>query len=213
MKKLVIIGAGGFGREVQLIIQRINEVKKTYDLIGFIDDRIELNSKVNESIILGDIDSLINYNESLNVVIAIGNSENRIKTYNKLKSLKEFEYPNIIDPSSQINESRLGKGNIICANSFFTVNYELIDFVIVNLACTVGHDCMLDSFVTVYPGVNISGNVNIGAGTEIGTGTKIIQGINIGSDTIVGAGSVVIRDLPSRVTAVGSPAKVIKERK
>lgn len=210
MKKLVIIGAGGFGREVQLIIKRINEVKKTYDLIGFIDDRIELNSKVNDSIILGNLESLIKYEKSLNVVIAIGNPEMREKTYNKLKALNEFEYPNIIDPSCQIDKSLLGKGNIICANTFLTVNYNLSNFIIVNLACTVGHDCMIDSFVTIYPGVNVSGNVSIGNNSEIGTGTKIIQGINIGSETIVGAGSVVIRDLPSNVTAVGSPARVIK---
>ena len=93
-----------------------------------------------------------------------------------------------------------------------TTNIELGCHVIVNLACTIGHDSILEDFVTIAPGVNISGNVTIGTGTDLGTGSKIIQGISVGSWTVVGAGAVVNRELPANVTAVGVPAKIIKER-
>lgn len=83
-------------------------------------------------------------------------------------------------------------------------------FAIINLDTTVGHDAILDSFVTVYPGCNISGNVHIGQLCEIGTGTQVIQGLSIGDSTVVGADSVVIRDLPANCTAVGVPAKPVK---
>ena len=75
---------------------------------------------------------------------------------------------------------------------------------------TIGHDVCMDSFVTIYPSCNISGNVRIGELCEIGTGTQVIQGISIGESTVVGAGSVVVRDLPAYCTAVGVPAKPIK---
>lgn len=74
----------------------------------------------------------------------------------------------------------------------------------------MGHDVQICDFVTVYPSVNISGNVIVEKCVELGTGTQIIQGKRIGQETIVGAGAVIIQDLPSGCTAVGSPAKPIK---
>lgn len=64
--------------------------------------------------------------------------------------------------------------------------------------------------MTLYPSVNVSGNVHIGECCEIGIGSNIIQGKKIGTEIIVGAGSVVIKDIPSQCTAVGVPAKPIK---
>ena len=103
-----------------------------------------------------------------------------------------------------------GVGNLVCAGNILTVNIKIENFCIINLDCTVGHDDVLSSFVTVYPSVNISGCVNVGECAELGTGTQIIQGKCIGTGTIVGAGSVVVRDLPAECTAVGAPCKPIK---
>ena len=82
--------------------------------------------------------------------------------------------------------------------------------VIINLDCTVGHDAVINDFVTLYPSVNVSGSTVLGECVEIGTGCQIIQGIAIGEGTIVGAGAVVVKELPRECTAVGSPAKPIK---
>jgi hypothetical protein len=84
---------------------------------------------------------------------------------------------------------------------------------IMNLAReTVSHDTRIDDFVTAAPSANISGSVQIGEGCDLGTGSAVIQGIEIGKWTVVGAGAVVVSSLPANVTAVGVPAKVIKER-
>lgn len=91
----------------------------------------------------------------------------------------------------------------------FVFLYNLA-FCILNLDCTVGHDAILESFVTAYPSVNISGVTCLGQGVELGTGTQIIQGKTIGSNSIVGAGSVVVKDIPENCTAVGSQCKPIK---
>ena len=104
----------------------------------------------------------------------------------------------------------MGQGNIICAGSILTVDISISDFCIINLDCTLGHDIKMDSFVTIYPGGNISGCVYIGECSEIGTGAKIIQGKKIGANTVVGAGAVVTKDIPDNCTAVGCPCKPIK---
>ena len=180
MKNIVIIGAGGFGREVQWLLERMNEKEKQWNLLGYIDD-------------------------------GVGSSKTRKKIIDKIIDNENLEFPNVIDPSVQMSERIcMGKGNIICAGNIMTVDIEIGDFNIINLDCTVGHDAVLHSYVTVYPSVNISGCVEAGDETELGTGSHIIQGIHIGEKTIIGAGSVVIRDMPSNCTAVGNPAKPIK---
>ena len=84
--------------------------------------------------------------------------------------------------------------------------------VILNLDCTVGHDAVVEDFVTSRPASTSPGNVAIGVGCDLGTGATLIQGVTIGHWTTVGAGAVVVRDLPANVTAVGVPAQPIKER-
>lgn len=210
MNDIFIIGAGGFGREVAFLIERINISTAQYKNIYFIDDNSEIGSYVNGYKVIGNIKYLIEHKETAEVVIAIGSAKVRKQIIDMLNRNQSIIYPNIIDPSAIINEMNIGKGNIICANNIFTTNYEIGDFNIINLSCTVGHDVKIRDFVTIYPGVNISGNVGIDSNTEIGTGTKIIQGIKIGENTIIGAGSVVIRDVQANSLYVGVPAKKIK---
>ncbi len=110
------------------------------------------------------------------------------------------------------NRIELGEGTIICAGDRLATELSVGDHVQLNLDCTVSHDSFLRDFVTVAPGVNISGAVTVGEGCDLGTGAAIIQGVSIGHWSVVGAGAVVVRDLPANVTAVGAPAKPIKER-
>lgn len=214
MKSIYIIGAGGFAREVVWLIERINEQEPSWNIEGFIDDNIEIHGKELMSYpVLGGIDYLSDIDKNINCVLAIGSSDVKEKIYSKLSLLNHIEFPNLIDPSVLYSKSvKLGKGNIICAGSILTVDIELKNFVTVNLDCTIGHDVEINDFVTIYPSVNVSGNVIVGKNSELGTGTQIIQGKNIGEFTIVGAGSVVVKDLPNKIVAVGSPAKAIKER-
>ncbi len=210
-QKLIIIGAGGFGREVQWLIERINIEKNEWELLGFVDDNIEPGTLVNGIPVLGGVDYLLAYQERICVVCAVGNARIRRQIIQKLKKNTQLSYPNLIDPSVLMSGFiQMGEGNILCAGSILTVNLKIGDFVIVNLDTTIGHDVVIENFVTIYPSVNVSGCVHIGAVSEIGTGTQIIQGKTIGTRTIVGAGSVVIREIPDDCTAVGSPAKPIK---
>ncbi len=80
------------------------------------------------------------------------------------------------------------------------------------MSCTIGHDCSIGDFVTLYPGVSISGNVVIGDFVSMGTKSCVIENTNIGSGSFIGAGAVVIDDIERNVVAVGVPAKVIKKR-
>lgn len=217
MKDIVIIGAGGFGREVQWLIERINEKQNkkngelVWNILGYVDDEVKAGTEINGHSVLGGCGYLINKSEPLAVICAIGASKTRKRVINKICVNKNLSYPNLIDPSVKLsNWVEFGIGNVICAGNILTVNIKIADFCIINLDCTIGHDDILSSFTTIYPSVNISGCVNIGECVEIGTGTQIIQGKSIGQGTIVGAGAVIVKDLPNDCTAVGAPCKPIK---
>lgn len=211
MQDIVIIGAGGFGREIQWLIERINKQECAWRLLGYIDDGVEPGTIVDDLPVLGDIEYLAHYEKPLAAACAVGSAKTRRLLVEKAERNKNIYFPNLIDPAAICGERiRMGRGNLICAGNTLTVDITLGNFDIINLDCTVGHDAVLGDFVTVYPSANISGCVRVGDETELGTGSHIIQGVPIGGNTVIGAGSVVIKEIPAWCTAVGNPAKPIK---
>lgn len=210
MKKIAVIGAGGFGREVKMLIDQINQKEKKFEVIGFYDDNENL-ATVNGLPYLGKIEKLNEVDFPLSVAVSIADPKTKCNIINSIKN-PQIDFPNLIHPNALIGEDavKIGRGNIICAGVIITVNIEIKDFVILNLSCTVGHDTVVGSYSSFMPTVNISGEVNIEEGVYVGTGAKIINQLEIGEYTIVGAGAVVAKTLPAHCTAVGIPAKPIK---
>ncbi|MCL2106928.1 MAG: acetyltransferase [Oscillospiraceae bacterium] len=211
-KQLVLVGAGGFGREVAWQLGQINDLSQTYDILGFVDDSPETGGKVLNGLpVVGDTDWLLRYPGEISAVICVGSSKSRKTIAEKLGANPQIEFPNVIASDVRYSDTvRLGKGCVICLSNIWTVNITAGDFVVAGVDCSVGHDAVIGDCVTLHPSVNVSGNVNIGPCTEIGTGTNIIQGKKIGGYCVIGAGSVVIRDIPEKCTAVGVPAEPIK---
>lgn len=208
MKKIVIIGAGGFGREVVWLIEDINKENMIYEILGFIDENKDLqNQEINGYKVLGGIDYLKNLN-GISFVVAVGNT--KVKKLLVEKAIENGVIPETIIHPSVIKSERneIGKGVIICTGNILTTNIKVEDFVTLNLACTVGHDVTLKRYSTIYPSVSISGNCSIGEESEIGTRTAIIQGVSLGKKTITGAGSVIVKSFNGNGTLIGVPGKV-----
>lgn len=210
MKKIAIIGAGGFGREVKMLIDHINQKERQFELVGFYDDK-HYDHPINGIPYLGKIEKINEADETLCIAVAIGDPKTKKKIIESISN-PNIEFPNLIHPSVIIGQDnvKLGKGNIICAGVIITVDIEIEDFVILNLSCTVGHDTKIKNYSSFMPTVNISGEVVINEAVYVGTGAKIINLLEIGENTIVGAGAVVYKSLPANCTAVGIPAKPIK---
>lgn len=229
-KNIVIIGAGGFGREVAWLIARINEYNKnhgvnwTYRIQGYLDDNVTLIGKnIGLYGVLGTIDeaeTVLSHRidgSKLYITCAIANTKIRkkmiIKLRDRLSKLSgcSVTFPNLIDPAAVLSDQvTIGEGNIICAGCVVSVDVHIGDFNIFDWNSTIGHDDVIKDYVTLYPNVNVSGNVILNERAEIGTGTQIIQGKTVGKGCILGAGAVVIDDMPEECTAVGVPAKVVK---
>lgn len=211
MKKIAIIGAGGFGREVKMLIDQINQIDPIYEIIGFYDDDNSLPKTINGLPYLGTIDDLLKSQDAFSLALGIGVPEVKSKVIERL-SAKQFNYPILIHPSVLIgkDEVSIEQGTVICAGTIITCNISIGAFVTLNLCCTVGHDTTIKEYSSFMPSVNISGEVEIMEKVYIGTGAKIINQLEIGKNTVVGAGAVVSGSLPANCTAVGIPAKPIK---
>lgn len=211
MKNIIIIGAGGVGREVSLIIEKINKLKATWNLIGFIDDNINSWKIINGYPIIGGMDLLETLPLDTYVVIAIANYNVKKKIVNKINN--KFKFATIIDPKVYIHDyMTIGEGTIIYEGAIITANIQVGNHVIISPKCGIGHDSIIKDYVSLLWNVNVSGNDVIEEGVMMGSGSTIIQGKKIGKGSIIGAGAVVIDDIDSFTTAVGVPAKVVKER-
>ncbi len=212
IKDIVIIGAGNFGREVAQLIEDINEDKKAWNLLGYIDETAEKqNTVMNNHAVLGNLRWFEQTSsEELWAVCAVGNPKDK---YGLLKKASAYpiRFANLVHPSVKMNPFiAFGIGCIVCGNSFISVNTKIGDHVSVNPGCGIGHDTVIGDYASLYWNVTLSGNVCIGEGCEIGSKAVVIQKRTVGGWSTVGAGAVVVKDIPAYCTAVGVPAKPIK---
>ncbi|WP_412070419.1 acetyltransferase [Rubrivirga sp. IMCC43871] len=213
MRDLVIVGTGGFAREVLQVALDLNDVDPQWRIAGFLDDRPELRgAMVHDLPVLGGVDWLAG-RDSVSAVVAIGATAVRRAVVHRIRDVSDAPFATLVHPRAWVGRNvSIGEGSVLCAGTMVTTDIEIGRHVILNLGCTVGHDAVLHDFVTGAPSVNVSGNVDVGEGCDLGTGGVVIQGKRIGEWTVVGAGAVVVKDLPANVTAVGAPARPIKER-
>ena len=214
MKDIAVFGVGGFGREVLALIKDINSVSQRWNIIGFFDDGYERGEIINDYPILGKTEDLNEWKTPIGVIIAIGNPIIKKKVLDKIIN-PQVDFPTLIHPSVWIGDDKfvnVGQGCIVCAGVMITTNVQINNYVILNLQCTVGHDCHIGDYSSFMPSVNISGEVNIGEGVYVGTGAKIINQLQIGEYSTIGAGAVVVKSIPAYCTAVGVPARVINQK-
>ncbi len=213
MKKIIILGAGDFAKEVAWLIDDINKQHPTYEIIGYLDDdKNKIGQVFNGYKCLGTIDllsGLITEDKSLCATIANQDANIRKKFVNMFPDFNNWE--TLIHPSANISDtSTIGKGCIICSSDNISVNTNIGNFCLLNISVTIGHDCLIGDFVSIMSGSCVSGHVIIGNSSYLATNSTVVPGMKIGEEARVGAGSVVIRNVKSNTTVMGVPAKVLQ---
>jgi sugar O-acyltransferase (sialic acid O-acetyltransferase NeuD family) len=207
-KKVLIIGAGGLGREtlnIYIDSGRENEV------LGFLDEDPKLKGKIINEKPVYDFNYLNEFSEdeTPHLVVALGYT----KRDNLIKKLSEqgYRFDTIIHPSCVYSKwVEIGEGSIITAGVILTAQIEMGKHVILNLGAHVGHDVQIGNYVTISPSAEIMGNVSLGNNVYVAVNATIIEGITVGDGAIIGAGAVVTKDVPEMSMVAGVPAKVKK---
>ena len=211
-QRFVIIGAGGFAREVLDIFEACQSAGQNMEVLGYLVETQygQPGSIVNNKKIIGNVNWLKTNSTIVKVISGVGDPLLRKKLVS-IASNYETCFGNIIHPSAILSRYvMLGEDVVITAGCILTNQIRIGDHVHINLSCTVGHDCVLKDYATLAPGVNVSGKVTIREGAYLGTGAKILPGITIGKWSVIGAGCVVINDVPPYATVVGVPGRIIK---
>lgn len=211
MKDIAIFGAGGFGREIACLINRINtQQPNTWNLIGFFDDDDKVWGAWNEyGKVLGGMDALNQWDKPLDLVIAIGNPSVLELLVGKIQN-KNISFPNLIDPNVEFMDKEhveMGKGNVICMRCTISTNVKMGNFNLLNVAVGVGHDASFGSYNVVMPNVNISGGVTIGDTNLFGVKSTILQYLKVGDRVKIGACSLLMRNAKSDNLYFGIPAE------
>lgn len=212
-KPIIIVGAGGFGREVAQLITDINKVSDSWEILGFVDDDPSKGDLCFMGLRrIGEIETLKKY-RGASLVLAVGNPRTKRKILEKIMAFGgNYDFPPLIHPSAQVGETaEIGSGAIIAWNSVVTVSCRVGNFSLVYINNSVPHDSLVGDFATLYVGVILGGASQVGEGAMLGSGSIILPGKKVGTGSVVGAGAVVVDDIPPNSVAVGVPARVIKE--
>ncbi|MCZ8298000.1 MAG: acetyltransferase [Flavobacterium sp.] len=209
---MLVVGAKGFAKEVLEVLHQLDDL---HELVFYDDVNSDIPDKLyNRFPVLKSLDQAKDYFQSVDkrFTIGIGNPVLRKKLLDTFSSLGG-EITSTISPKASIGHfgNIVGDGSNIMTGSVLTNDIQIGEGTLINLNCTVGHDCIIGAFVEMSPGVHISGNCIVGDFSVLGTNATVLPKITIGKNVIVGAGSVVTKDLPDNCVAVGVPAKVIKD--
>jgi sugar O-acyltransferase (sialic acid O-acetyltransferase NeuD family) len=207
LKKLLIFGAGGFGREVAWLAEQTwgDSVEKL-----FVVDRHEYLSEPVNGIPV-ELLERVSPSDGMHFVVAIGDPAARRRAVQSCE-LSQVSPALLVHPRSEISSwVEIGLGSVVCAGCIITTNIVIGRHVHINLDCTIGHDARIGDFCTLSPGVHVSGNVNLGQDVYVGTGATIINGrpgapLEIGDGAVIAAGACVTRPVPPGAMVAGVPA-------
>lgn len=208
--KLCIYGGGGLGREVLELSRQINDAFHKWDEIIFIDD-ISLEKTLSGCKVFSCEEALKFYTtDETEFIIAVGEPESRRFLWEKLIN-KGCHFATLIHPKVFIPvNTKVKSGTVINLSTFISCGVEIGENVYVQPMASIGHDSRISSHSVISTFVSIAGNCIIGECTYVAMSVPIKEKLKIGSYSIVGMGSVVLRDIPDNVIALGNPARAMR---
>lgn len=211
MQGLVIIGAGGFGRELADTVASINAERPTYELLGFVDDNeAHYHTSINGIKVIGGRGAVKDLAEqrSIAAVVAIANPAMRHSLVAYLG--KTVTWATLVHPRALVSPSaRIGQGCILQAYVLVAANATIGDHCIVNACSGLGHDAVMGDYGAIMSQCDVTGRARLGAAVFMGSGARILPGVVVGEGAKVAAGAVVARDVEAGATVGGNPARVI----
>jgi sugar O-acyltransferase (sialic acid O-acetyltransferase NeuD family) len=208
MKKLLIVGAGGFGRELYVWASQHPDCGRAWELGGFLDDNPQalqpFGSFAQVLPLAGHVVDPTNL-----YLCGLGLPPVKEKLLQPLLAAGA-NFLTFIHPRALVGDRvKLGRGVILCPGAIVSADIILGDFVMLNLHVTIGHDASIGDWSTLSAQCDVTGRVQVADRVFMGSRVSIIPGLSVGSGATLGAGAVVIRDVPAGVTVVGNPARVL----
>jgi len=210
-RPLVIIGCGGFGREVFSIVEALNADNGRWSIEGFVDESPSIAAKeavdALGSQVLGDLSVLTAARHDLAAVIAVGSPSARYDVWRRVRTAK-VSFPVLVHPDSTVGRPvDLAEGVVVAPGARLSTAIRVGQHVHIDQNVTVGHDVVVGSFARLNPHACIAGAVRVGERALIGANATVLQGLDIGACATVGASACVTKPVPADTTVRGIPAR------
>jgi sugar O-acyltransferase (sialic acid O-acetyltransferase NeuD family) len=210
MKNIIILGAGGLGKEIAWLIEEINETKIEWEILGFLDSHPSVvNMELLGYKVLGPFEDAHKYPDAY-FIIAFGDPRMRENVI-QLVSQFDVKWATLISPTVRVHKSnKLGIGVVIGRNTDLTVECTIGNHVMLNIHVVLGHKVEIGDFSIISPNVLLNGDAKIGKCCSIGA-NAFVRDVVIGDYVTVGASSCVIKPVESDCVVAGVPAVVIRK--
>lgn len=210
MRHLVIVGAGGFGREMFGAAREAVGYGTDFDIRGFLDARADaLAGFEGYPPVIGDPETYVPQADDV-FVTALGGLESRRRCAAAVES-HGGKFVAVIHRTAFLGPNvTVGEGAFIAPNAVLTADVTVGRHACVFHMSSVGHDTVLGDFSHVYAQCAVGGSVELGEGAIVYPGAVVMPRRRIGRDAVVGAGSTVVLNVPDGVTVFGSPAAPVK---
>jgi acetyltransferase EpsM len=219
LKRILILGAGGHGKEVYSYILDLAARGDAIAVAGLMDDA-KAPGPWEDTEVLGPIERLASHlaghdGHEFGFITAVGSNAVRRELVKRMEAL---ETPGVsawtlVHPHACVGRGvTIGEGTCLAPGVIVTTRVRIGSHCILNVHSSVSHDCVVGDYVNINPAATVCGNVQIGDGAFIGAGSTVKEKISIGEGAVIGAGAVVVRNIPPHVTAVGVPARVVERR-
>jgi sugar O-acyltransferase (sialic acid O-acetyltransferase NeuD family) len=212
MPKLVIVGAGGFGREVLAIAANSPAYGAEWVIGGFLDrDPNALERYDTQYAIIGDPETYAPTRDDL-FICAIGDPEIKLAICRSLV-VRGARFTSLIHSTALVGDrSQFGQGCILCPYTNVTTDVRIGDFVTLNAHSGIGHDAIVGDGCTLSAFCDVTGHAQLGEGTFMGSHSCVLPGVAVGRYARIGAGTAVIRPVGPGATVMGVPARFICDR-
>jgi len=209
MKKLIIIGAGSYGREIYNLALECNGYGLEFEIKGFLDNLYEEIGYEGYPEILGKVDE---YEPQANDVFVCALMDVDIKKkYIDIVAERGGKFINLIHKTASIwKNTKLGIGCIVREDVRISCDISIGNFVTIQPMSLLGHDVEVGDYCHLNTYSFLGGKVKIGDMSTINTGAIVLPGMEIGGHSVVGAGSVVMRNVGDGMTVLGNPARIMK---
>lgn len=213
MERILVYGASDHGKYTIDIVERDGR----YHVAGVIDDRADLGSEIYGYRVLGSGDDLPAIVEREGVVgglIAVGDNFVRHRIVEKVRrSVPRFRFVSAIHPDATIGrEVVIGEGSVMMAGAIVNGSSSVGAHCFIATNASLDHDSVMGDFASLSPNATTGGRVSIGPFSTVSIGATVKHGVSIGEHTVIGAGATVLKDIPPRVVAYGSPCQVVRSR-
>lgn len=207
LKRLFIVGAGGFGRELESWLDRVPEADRDWRICGYVDDNPDaLEGYPSDYKVVGAVHGY-EFEETDLAIVAIADPETKRVVVRQLENRVKFF--SFVPQGTLIGKHvSIGRGVVIGLDCMLTTNIEVGDFAMINSHCSIAHDVRIGAYASLLGHVTVSGKCVIGESACVGSCSTLIPGRRIGAHATVGACAAVFRHVAPGTTVVGNPARV-----